>query len=487
MTASTSPHPVFDNPKMLIGGEWVVSGSLGQRAHLNPSTGKILGTFPVGGTVEVDRAIQAAQAAAPAWRALAPTARRDILLRCAEGIRGRAVELATIAAHETGAVFNPGGPARGAEHLIYYAGWADKIEGHTTPFGPGVFNYSLHEPYGIVAALTSWNGPVTSALMKLGAIFAAGNCVILKPPELGPFATLVLAEILLEAGVPPGVLNVVTGGVEAGASLVGDRRIGKISFTGGLPTARHVLRGAAEHATPVVMELGGKSANLVFSDADLDRAAVMSAQMGCMTHSGQGCLFPTRLLVEESVYEKMVEKVLAHTAKAKVGDPFAAGVTSGPVITESALQRITAAIDTAKIEKHGRLLTGGGRLGGELAEGYFIQPTVFGEVDNKSALAQQEVFGPVLSIMRFKDEADAIAKANDTAYGLAGYVHTKDLGRAHRVASALEAGYIGVNAFPPMPVQTPFGGYKQSGYGREGGRVGIEEFLRLKNVYMALG
>jgi aldehyde dehydrogenase (NAD+) len=205
-----------------------------------------------------------------------------------------------------------------------------------------------------------------------------------------------------------------------------------------------------------------------------------------MTHSGQGCLFPTRLLVEDSVFDLMVEKVTAHVAKAKVGDPFAPGVTSGPVISEAAVSRIMNGIEVAKREAHGRLILGGHRLGGDLADGYFIEPTVFADVDNSSPLAQHELFGPVLSIIRFKDEADAIAKANDTCYGLAGYVHTKDLARAHRVAAALEAGYIGVNGFPPMPVQAPFGGYKQSGYGREGGRAGIEEFLRFKNVYMNL-
>jgi len=471
---------------MWIGGERVESGSRGELSHTNPSTGKVLGSFPAGGADEVDRAIRAARAALPAWSARHPVERRDILLRAAQLIRERSEELAKVASHETGGVYSPQQFVGATEQLTYYAGWADKIEGGVTPMGPGVFNYTTHEPYGVIAAITSWNGPVISALMKLGPALAAGNCVIIKPPELGPFATLVMARIFADAGLPNGVLNVVLGGPEAAQALVTDPRIGKISFTGGLPTARHILRAAADNATPVVTELGGKSANLVFADADLDQAAGMAAMMGCLAHAGQGCLFPTRLLVEDSIYDAMAEKVLAIVRATPVGDPFTPGVVSGPVISEAAADRIMGRIEDARTGGDGKLLTGGERMGGELADGFFIKPTVFGEVDNRSRLAQEEVFGPVLSMIRFKDEEDAIEKANDTAYGLAGYVHTTNLARAHRVAGRLEAGYIGVNAFPPMPVQAPFGGYKQSGSGREGGRPGIEEYLRLKNVYMAL-
>ena len=479
-------HPIFSSAAMLIGGERVESGSKGELSHINPSTGKVLGAFPAGGAKEVDAAIRAAKAALPMWSGRHPTQRRDILLKTAALIRERAAELARIASHETGGVYSPEQFVGATEQLTYYAGWADKVEGGVTPMGPGVFNYTVHEPYGVIAAITSWNGPVISALMKLGPALAAGNCVIVKPPELGPFATLVMAQIFAEAGLPDGVLNIVLGGPEAAQALVTDPRIGKISFTGGLPTARHILRAAAVNATPVVTELGGKSANLVFADADLDQAAVMAASMGCLVHAGQGCLFPTRLLVEDSVYDALAEKVLGMVRSVPTGDPFTPGVVGGPVISQGALDRIMARIDEARTSGDGKLLHGGERMGGELADGYFIKPTVFGDVDNDSRLAQEEVFGPVLSMIRFKDEEDAVHKANDTVYGLAGYVHTTNLARAHRVASQLEAGYVGVNAFPPMPVQAPFGGYKQSGSGREGGKPGIEEYLRLKNVYMAL-
>ncbi|MHA3791183.1 aldehyde dehydrogenase family protein [Sphingomonas sp. YL-JM2C] len=473
-------------PRMLIGGEWVGRDAATMLAHHDPSTGDLLGHFPAAGAYEVDQAIVAAQAAFPAWRDGAPGVRRDILLEAARLIRDRSDLFGAMASHETGAIYAPGAAAYAAEHLVYYAGWADKVDGATTPMGGAVFNYAVYEPYGVVAVLNAWNGPVHTALMKLGAILAAGNCVVVKAPELGPFATLMLGDVFRQAGLPPGVLNIVTGGGEAGAALVSDPRIGKISFTGGLPTARKVLRAAAEHATPVVMELGGKSANLVFADADLDAAAAMAARFGCLTHAGQGCMLPTRLLVDDRVHDEVVERVLAHVRAARVGNPFTPGVAYGPVINDGALQRISAAIDRARRDGDGRLLTGGERLGGELSSGYFLAPTVFGDVDNASPLAQQELFGPVLSIIRFSDEADAIAKANHSPMGLAAYIHSNDLNRTHRVAAALEAGYIGVNGFPPLPAQAAFGGYKQSGYGREGGRAGIEEFLRLKNVYMQL-
>lgn len=481
----TDAQQISWDGRLFIDGRRTEGTSGASMAHINPTTGKVLGTFVAASREDGDRAVTAARNAYPAWRAVAPGVRRDILLRAAQLIRERAELIAAMASHETGAVYNPLAPARSAEQLVYYAGWIDKLEGGTTPVGPSAFNYWVHEPYGVVLALTSWNGPLTSALMKLAPALAAGNCVVLKAPELGPFVTLLLADLFAEAGLPAGVLNVVTGGPALGASLVADPRIGKISFTGGLPTARHIMRDAAENATPVVMELGGKSANLVFADADLDRAAGMAVMMGCVVHAGQGCLFPTRLLVQDSVYDAVVERVLANVAKARIGNPFTPGVASGPLINEAALARVLGAIEQAKSEGSGRLLHGGHRLGGDLADGYFLAPTIFGDVDNGSALAKKEIFGPVLSIIRFTDEDDAVAKANDTDYGLAGYVHTGNLDRAHRVASRLEAGYIGINGFPPMPVQAAFGGYKQSGFGREGGRLGIEEFMRVKNVYVS--
>ncbi|MFU2325033.1 aldehyde dehydrogenase family protein [Pseudomonas sp. NFX98] len=488
MTETNPTSDVFTNAALFIGGEWIDNSALDRYTHLDPSTGQPCGSFPKGGITEANAAVAAAHKAFATWREVSPEQRRDILLKAADLIAASAEEFAAIAARESGHPFNPN-PAsvrKLVEYFRYYAGWTDKLEGTTIPVAGAVLNYSQHEPYGVVLAISSWNGPATSAVMKIAAALAAGNCVVLKPPELGSFGPLRLGEILTEAGLPPGVLNIVTGGADLGEALVKHPGIGKISFTGGIQTARSICRSAAENMTPVVMELGGKSANIIFDDADLTRATTMAAHMGCVQNAGQGCLFPTRLLVQANVYDEVVEKVIAYVSKVKIGLPFTPGVTMGPVINEQACNRILSVIETAQREGHGTLLYGGERLGGELAGGYYISPAVFGNVDNKSALAQHEVFGPVLSIIRFDTEEEAVALANDTVYGLAGYVHTQNLSRAHRVAAKLEAGYIGVNGFPPMPVNAPFGGFKQSGYGREGGKVGIEEFLRTKNVYVAL-
>jgi aldehyde dehydrogenase (NAD+) len=477
---------IFSDPRMLIGDRWLAEGGGGRFEQIDPSTGQVLGSLPKASLAEAAEAVAAAQAAAPAWRKLRVEQRRDILLRAAGLFAPLGEEFGVIASRESGHIFNPRGAAATINYLNYYAGWIDKIEGSTIPIpGADAFNFTEYEPYGVVLALATWNAPLATTIMKAAAALAAGNCIVLKPSELGSFAPLRFAEVMREAGLPAGVFNVVTGGPEIGAALVADPRVRKISFTGGLRTARAVLAGAAQNVVPVTMELGGKSANIIFADADLDKASGMAAMMGCISAAGQGCLYPTRLLVEDSIYEAVVERVLAVVATAKVGDPFTPGVTMGPVINEAGCNRVMGVIETAKAEKHGQLLTGGNRVGGALAKGYFIEPTVFGDVDNRSFLAQQEVFGPVLSIMRFASEEQAISMANDTAYGLAAYVHTRDISRALRVSRAMEAGYVGVNGFPPLPVTAPFGGYKQSGYGREHGRAGILEFLQLKNVYVA--
>ena len=338
----------------------------------------------------------------------------------------------------------------------------------------------------MIAALTPWNGGMVSAAMKVVPALAAGNTVVLKPAELSPLGPLRFAELCLEAGIPAGVLNVVTGGAEAGAALVCDRRVDKISFTGGGATARRILEAAAGNLTPVILELGGKSADLVFPDADLDLAAITSVQTALANTAGQGCVLPTRLLVHADVYDTVAGKVAQMAKALKVGRPFDEGVQMGPVIDAANCERILGVIDAARTGGDGELLAGGERVGGELADGYFVAPTVFGNVDNSSDLAQREIFGPVLSIVRFSDEDQAVELANATEYGLGGLVFTRDVDRAHRLARQLAAGYVGINAFPPMPPNAPFGGVKQSGFGREGGRDGLMEFLQIKNVFVGL-
>jgi len=470
---------------MLINGKWRRSASGGTLEHINPATGQAQAKFAVGGAAEVNEAVAAAKAAFPAWRRTDAETRRDILLRTAALMEEHADEFNIIASLESGHPINAGVLPMAVAHFRYYAGWADKVEGQILPVSNGALNLVHHEPYGVVACITTWNGPVVNAAMKLAPALAAGNCIVMKPPELGPFGSALLGRLLQQAGLPDGVLNIVSGGPEVGDTLTRHPDIRKISFTGSVGIARIILKAAAERITPVVTELGGKSANLIFADANLDAAAGMAAHMSTVANAGQGCLFPTRLLVQEDVYDAVAERVVGYLSQVKQGDPFDPATMIGPVINETALRRISGYINEAKTSG-AKLLIGGERAGGDLAGGYFIQPTVFGDVDNKSRIAQEEVFGPVLSMIRFKTEEEAVALANDTDYGLAGYVHTNDLRRAHRVAGGLEAGYIGVNAFPPMPVQAPFGGWKQSGSGREGGRAGIEEFLQVKNVYVSM-
>jgi aldehyde dehydrogenase (NAD+) len=483
-----TPDVKLPSGALLIGEEWVADPSGGRMEHVNPSTGKVLASFALAGASEIETAVAAARDAFPAWRAWAPNARREVLFEIARRLEIHAPELSVLRSLEIGAPLKPGGGLNlAAEYFRYYAGWVDKLEGRTIPTYPGVaLDYTLVEPYGVVAVLIPWNGPVVSAGMKVAPALAAGNTVVLKPSELGPLAALRFAELCRDAGLPPGVLNVVPGGPEAGQALVSHPGVDKISFTGGPATARKVLTAAAEHLVPVVLELGGKSANVVFADADLDAAVMTSVMAGIVNAAGQACVLPTRMLVADDVYDEVEARAADLARGVRVGDPFADGIQMGPVINDAACQRILGVIEQARDDGSGRLVAGGERLGGDLADGYFITPTVFGDVDHDSSLAQDEIFGPVLAMTRFADEDEAVALANGTRYGLGAIVYTNDLRRAHRVAARLDAGSLGINAFPPMPVNAPFGGMKESGFGREGGQAGVEEFLRVKNVYVSL-
>jgi acyl-CoA reductase-like NAD-dependent aldehyde dehydrogenase len=496
-TAHTMPAPNgsgLDSPlpvpagDLLIDGHWVPSASGERREQLDPSTGRPLASIAIGGPADIDQAIASSSAAFPGWSSWPAQRRRDVLLELARLIDAHESELAVLRSLETGAPLKrKRGSSLAAEWTRYYAGWVDKIEGSTAaPYSAPSMSYTVPEPYGVIAVLTPWNGGIVSAAMKVAPALAAGNTVVLKPADLAALGPLRFAELCLEAGIPPGVLNVVPGGPEAGAALVSDRRIGKISFTGGGATARRIMAAAAEALTPVVLELGGKSADLVFPDADLDAAAMTAVQASLANIAGQGCVLPTRLLAHKAVYDEVAEKVTTIAASIRVGRPFDEGVQMGPVIDAANCDRILGVIARARASGVGELLTGGDRLDGDLGEGFFVAPTVFGAVDNASELAQHEIFGPVLSLMPFADENEAIELANGTEYGLGGLVYTRDIDRAHRVAKRLRAGYVGINAFPPMPPNAPFGGVKQSGFGREGGRDGLMEFLQMKNVYVGL-
>jgi aldehyde dehydrogenase (NAD+) len=342
-------------------------------------------------------------------------------------------------------------------------------------------DFTLREPVGVVVKLLTWNTPIGGISMSVPAALAAGCTIVIKPAEQAPFAAVRFAQLCAQAGLPPGVVNVVVGDSEAGDRLVRHPQVAKVSFTGGPATARKLQAAAADHLTPLILELGGKSAHVVFADADLDAAAQFSTLITAL--SGQGCSLPSRLLVERPVYEQVLARVVEGVSRVPVGDPFTDGIAMGPVIHEAACKRIEASIQAAVASGDAKLACGGHRLGGVLAAGCFMAPTVLRDVVPHSAAAQDEIFGPVLSVIPFDTEAEAIRIANGTRYGLAAYVHTASLPRALRMCRELRAGGIGVNGkMLPASYAAPFGGMGQSGYGREGGREGIEEFTHVKNV-----
>jgi aldehyde dehydrogenase (NAD+) len=475
-------------PRLLIGSDELASGGGGIYEHHYAGTGEVQAVVPLAGPEDVDAAVAAARAAFPAWRDLDLNRRRDILQAIARQLAADDERLAAIGTLEIG---TPNATAGMAAHMAadwfnYYAGWIGKSGGDVVPVpAGGAFDYVLDEPIGVIGAIIPWNGPLVAMGMKVAPALAAGNCVVLKPPENAPFTALRFAEIAASAGLPPGVLNVIPGDGQAGSALCSHPGIDKITFTGGGETARKVLAAAAAVLTPVVLELGGKSANIVFPDADLDAAAQMAVGAGMMTLSGQGCMLPTRLLVHNDVCDELVARVVAGAGMLSVGDPWDPTTMMGPLATAAQLDRVTQAVDAAVMNKSGKLLSGGERPTG-LGSGYFYRPTVFGDVEPESDLAQKEIFGPVLSILRFSSDDEALELANNTRYGLAAYVHTRDLRRAHTMASTLDSGGVAVNGFPIVPSGAPFGGVKQSGFGREGGIWGLREFQRTKNVYIGL-
>jgi acyl-CoA reductase-like NAD-dependent aldehyde dehydrogenase len=465
----------------LVGDSWVPSAAAGIHHHRYAATGEVQADVGMAGSDAVDAAVTAARAAQPGWSALGPEGRREVLVHLADLLDEHRDEAAELAALDNGTPVSILRPGR------YTAAWirsaADIAVGiHDEPLAVDRGTATVRRvPYGVVGAIPPWNGSMVGMGQKCGPALAAGNAVVAKPPELAPFGMLRFAELALEAGLPPGVLNVVVGGAATGAALTAHRGIDKLTFTGGSATAMEVMTAAAGALTPVALELGGKSPNIVFPDADLDIAATLAARSGTALLSGQGCALPTRTYVHEDVYDELVDRLLAVLATLPVGDPLDRDTFVGPVVTEAAMVRILGVAARARSEG-ATLLVGGERLGGDLAAGWFVAPTVFGNVDHDSHLARHEVFGPVHAVLRFSAEAEVLEKANDTPYGLAAYVHTADPDRLERLVSGIESGVVVTNGFGTLTPGTPFGGVKESGFGREGGRAGFEEMVQLKTV-----
>jgi aldehyde dehydrogenase (NAD+) len=445
---------------------------------------------PLAGPSDVDAAVQAAQEALVVWRGWAPADRARVLRRLADLMQRDAQELARLSVLDNGMTVSMSGPLVGimTAWTNYYAGWADKIEGRLTsvPGNRSELAYTIPEPYGVVGIILTWNGPVVSIGMKLIPALAAGNTVVLKPSELTPYAVEHVMQLVKEAGVPAGVVNLVIGGPEAGDALVRHPLVEKISFTGGPSTARQILSSCAESLKPAVLELGGKSANLIFSDADVKLAVRNNLGSAMGTLAGQGCAIPTRLLVQDEVYEEVVDEALRIASGMHCGDPFDPSTVVGPVVTAAAQDRILAMIRRAEEDRSASVLAGGSAPGGDLAAGFYVEPTVLGDVDPATEVAQIEVFGPVVCLFPFSTEDEALSLANSTEYGLASYIYTNDLARVNRLTPQLKAGGVYVNGAPPVARPAlPFGGIGVSGFGREGGQEGLFEFLRTKAVAIA--
>ena len=484
--ATAIPDRLRSGP-LLIGGDRVTNATGGTYEHVYPGTGRVNFTTEIAAESEIDLAVSSGVEAQREWVALTVDKRRAVLMDLADAVHEHQDELSLLNVHDYGVprLMSANGVLT-ERFLRYYAGYVDKPLGTTSHVeASSSINITEREPFGVVGVITPWNGPLVVIGLAVAPALAAGNAVVLKPSELAPLAPLRFGEICLEAGLPAGLVNVVTSCADGGQALIRHSDVRKIHFTGGQETARSVIQAASKNLTPVTAELGGKSAMVVFDDADIDAAASTAAFQGPLGQSGQSCACASRILIQDEVYEEFVDKFIGTINSVTIGDPLRPDVMFGPVVSQSAADRIIGVIDDAVNHGWGELLCGGHRMEGELAEGFFIAPTVFSNVNDQSPLVQQETFGPVVSVMRFTNEAEAIRAANDTVYGLNAYVFTSNLNRAHRVARQLEAGSVWVNSHSDIEPQSPYGGYKQSGFGRSGGVEGLHEFLQVKNIRIA--
>ena len=491
MSVATTPSPgyqkavdwVRSGPKrLLIDGQWVAAKSGKTFESINPATEEILCLVAEADSADVDLAVAAARRAyeAASWASISPHARARYLLKIADTIERHAEELAAIETLDIGMPlwYSAAIAAAAAETFRYYAGWPTKIFGTTNPTDSTGFLYMLRESIGVCGQIIPWNVPLSMAAIKFATALACGNTLVLKPAELACLSSLRLAELMLEAGLPAGVVNVLPGyGATAGSALALHPGVDKVAFTGSTAVGKQILQASAGNLKRVTLELGGKAPNIVFPDADIEKAMQAAVKSFC-GNSGQVCSAGTRLLVHESLHDEVTERISKIAATYKVGSPLDPTTKLGPLISERQRDRVLSYIAAGR-EAGATLSLGGLRVGGK---GYFVQPTVFSSVDNSMKIAQEEIFGPVLSIIPFKDEDDAIRKGNDTTYGLSAAVWTKDIARAHKVARALKSGRVWINTVGDADPTMAFGGYKQSGLGREYGAESIDAYTQTKAV-----
>jgi acyl-CoA reductase-like NAD-dependent aldehyde dehydrogenase len=490
-TALISPTKTHIKPgKLLINGEWVETGKTFDT--INPATGEVLTHVAEASAADVDRAVAAARAAFEktgkgAWRSMSASERGRLLWKLADLVEKNIEELAELETLDNG---KPIFESRYVDMPMvmdvfrYYAGWATKIHGETVNTFDNAFTYTLREPVGVVGAIVAWNFPLLLASWKLGPALACGNTVVLKPAEQTPLTALRLGELAAEAGFPAGVLNMITGGPETGKALVAHPGVDKVAFTGSTVVGKEIMRSAADTLKRVTLELGGKSPNIVFADSDID-SAVKGAINGIFYGKGEVCCAGSRLFVESKVQDEFLGKLVERTKKLQPGDPLDPKTRLGAIVSQQQMSQILGYIETGKSEG-AQLVAGGKRATVGNGNGFFVEPTIFGGVKNDMTIAREEIFGPVLATLTF-DDVDQVAElANQNPYGLAAAIWTKDIKRAHALSRRLKAGTVWINTYGLMDAALPFGGFKQSGFGRELGAQALESYTELKTVWLGL-